>query len=335
MTTTTMSKVVIGTTLSKASDRVVATGARIARTMGATLHLVHAFEVPMVAVGGEPFAPLIFEAAPGSQELAQAARARMAEQIARLQIGGDCPVVQHVEQGPAHRALTEVAQREAAELIVVGAADTLAAHVFGSTASRVLRKARCPVMVLRGALPVPPRKVLLPVDLSPLSGEVVARGLALLDRWRGAGTAAGPPGAPGAPGGWRPENAEPSLEALNVLVPIGFEGFVPHFDIAGAERGGVEQLGEFLSAAGCAGRQMARVASFGGAREEILNRITATAPDLVIMGTHGLSGFERFVLGSVAEGVARSCRTSVLVIPPLAAGHAEAAPASAQRRPAA
>lgn len=329
MTTTTMSKVVIGTTLSKASDRVVATGARIARTMGATLHLVHAFEAPMVAVGGAPFAPLIFEAAPGSQELAQAARARMAEQIARLQIGGDCPVVQHVEQGPAHRVLSEVAQREAADLIVVGAADTLAAHVFGSTATRVLRKARCPVMVLRGALPVPPRKVLLPVDLSPLSGEVVARGLALLDRWRGAGASAGPPGA------WGPENAEPSVEALTVVVPIGFEGFVPHFDLAGTERGGVEQLGEFLSAAGCAGRQMARVASFGGAREEILHRISATAPDLVIMGTHGLSGFERFVLGSVAEGVARSCRTSVLVIPPLAAAHAEVAAASAKQRPAA
>ncbi|MBV8201650.1 MAG: universal stress protein, partial [Acidobacteria bacterium] len=294
--------------------------------------LVHAFEVPMVTAVGAPFAPLIFEAAPGSQELAQAARARMTEQIARLQIAGDGDVVQHVEQGPAHRALVEVAQREAADLIVVGAADTRAAHVFGSTAGRVLRKARCPVIVLRGALPVPPRTVLLPVDLSPLSGEVVTRGLALLDQWRRAAAAAGTPGAPGA---WQPENAEPAVEALTVVVPIGFEGFVPHFDIAGAERGGVEQLGEFLSAAGCADRQMARVARFGGAREEILNRISATAPDLVVMGTHGLSGFERLMLGSVAEGVARSCRTSVLVIPPLAAARAEAAPASAQQRPAA
>jgi len=292
--------VVIGTTLGEASDQVVATGAEIARAMGATIHLVHAFEVPTVAVTGAPFSPLVFQAAPGWQELEPVARTRMNDQIERLRLGGAGPLVQHVEQGPAHRVLGEVARREAADLIVVGAADSFAAHLFGSTASRMVRKARCPVVVLRGALPMPPHKVLLPVDLSPISGEVVTRCLALLDRWCGGRKAI-------------------TVEALHVVAPAGYEGFVPHFDLDGAKRAGAERLGDFLAAAGCAGRQVVRRARFGGPREEILNHIAANGPDLVVMGTHGLSGFERFLLGSVAEAVVRACRTSVLVIPPLAA----------------
>jgi hypothetical protein len=59
------------------------------------------------------------------------------------------------------------------------------------------------------------------------------------------------------------------------------------------------------------------------------------------MGTHGLGGFDRFMLGSVAESVVRASRTSVLVMPPLAATGAETAPATdptqvaGRRRPAA
>jgi len=286
-----------------------------------------------VAVTGAPFAPLVFEAAPGWQELEPVARTRMDEQIARLRIGGGGPLVQHVEQGPAHRVLGDVARREAADLIVVGAADTFAAHVFGSTASRMVRKAQCPVVVVRGTLAVPPRKVLVPVDLSPISGETVTRGLALLDRWCGGRVDAGAPGTPAtraihtqaalAPQRMGREGI--TVEALHVVVPAGYEGFVPHFDLDQAVRAGAERLGDFLAATGCAGWQVARRSRFGGPREEILNHIAATGPDLVVMGTHGLSGFERFLLGSVAEAVVRACRTSVLVIPPLAAATATSA----------
>lgn len=46
-----------------------------------------------------------------------------------------------------------------------------AAELLGSTADRVLRKASCPVLIVRGELPVPPRRVLAPVDPSTLSGD--------------------------------------------------------------------------------------------------------------------------------------------------------------------
>jgi CPA2 family monovalent cation:H+ antiporter-2 len=308
-------RVVIGTTLGEAEDELVVTGGRVARALGATIHLVHAFELPL-PLAGAPFMPMAFEAPLELDEISGSLGDRMEQQIARLRLADGGQIVRHVTPGPAHLAICEVAAREDAGLIVVGATDTLAAHAFGSTASRVLRKSTCPVLVLRGALALPPRRVLLPVDLSPISGEVVTRGLELLDRL-----------------GCKPDRAHghdgSTVEALFVIVP-GYASFEPNFELPVAEAG-VAKLEAFL--AGTAGDRwgIASHCSVGNAREEVLNRIAAARPELVVMGTHGRGGFERLLLGSVAEGVARGCRTSVLVIPPLAARAAAAAPAVAEK----
>ena len=54
----------------------------------------------------------------------------------------------------------------------------------------------------------------------------------------------------------------------------------------------------------------------GDIRAEILRDVEEHPIDLVIVGTHGRSGFERFLLGSVAADIAARARVSVLVIPP-------------------
>jgi nucleotide-binding universal stress UspA family protein len=169
--------------------------------------------------------------------------------------------------------------------------------------------------VLRGELPVPPRKVLLPVDLSAISSEVVRRGLALLDEWCGTGRRDGDAGS-GQPAG------SAAVEALQVVAPVRYEGFVPHYDLEGTERAAAERLGGFLASAGCEGRQIPRQACFGVPREQILQYMATTSPDLVIMGTHGRGGFERLMVGSVTQSVVRSGAASILVIPPLAAAPA-------------
>jgi nucleotide-binding universal stress UspA family protein len=50
----------------------------------------------------------------------------------------------------------------------------------------------------------------------------------------------------------------------------------------------------------------------------ILDRAASTAADLIVLGTHGRSGFQRFMLGSVAEKVLRRAVCPVLVVPPRA-----------------
>lgn len=54
----------------------------------------------------------------------------------------------------------------------------------------------------------------------------------------------------------------------------------------------------------------------GDAAREIRQEAESAPYDLLILGTHGRSGFERLFLGSVTEKVLRSTRVPVLTIPP-------------------
>lgn len=53
----------------------------------------------------------------------------------------------------------------------------------------------------------------------------------------------------------------------------------------------------------------------GAPTRHILERAQKWPADLIVMGTHGASGFERFVLGSVTEKVLRKAPCPVLVVP--------------------
>ncbi len=55
---------------------------------------------------------------------------------------------------------------------------------------------------------------------------------------------------------------------------------------------------------------------------EILATIERTHPDLVVVGTHGRTGLERVLLGSVAERIVRLSPVPVLTVPPARGGGA-------------
>ena len=52
---------------------------------------------------------------------------------------------------------------------------------------------------------------------------------------------------------------------------------------------------------------------------EVLRQLAATGADLLVLGTHGRSGFQRLFLGSVTEKVIRKATCPTLVVPPRAA----------------
>ncbi len=60
----------------------------------------------------------------------------------------------------------------------------------------------------------------------------------------------------------------------------------------------------------------------------ILNAATAFNADLLVMGTHGRRGFQRLILGSVAERCVRQATLPVLLVPSAAGkGHSPEKPA--------
>jgi nucleotide-binding universal stress UspA family protein len=65
--------------------------------------------------------------------------------------------------------------------------------------------------------------------------------------------------------------------------------------------------------------------------DEIVAQLEATRADLLVLGTHGRSGFQRLFLGSVTEKVIRKTTCPTLVVPPRAADAAPDAPVQLRR----
>ena len=71
-----------------------------------------------------------------------------------------------------------------------------------------------------------------------------------------------------------------------------------------------------IATAGGTGLASRPLAQEGTAHEMIACRARALPADLLVMGTHGRSGFNRVLLGSVAEKVLRQVSCPVLTVPP-------------------
>ena len=284
--------VLIGTTLAEESDTVVRAGLAAARAAGARVHLVHAAEAEPRRAGYDIGAGPVVD----HEEVARLGE-ELSRQVQRLGIQPRELAAAEVRVGVPHRILTQAARQIGAGLIVVGATGSgpFAAELLGSTADRVLRQALCPVLIVRGELRMPPRVVLAPVDLSTLSGDAFHCGLHLL------GQLAGTP--------------ETEVRAVFVLSFLG-------------------SLAELRQAQSTARGELQRFVLEnrpevpfpvdaalleGEPRTEILRALEQHPADLVILGSHGRSGLDRLMLGSVASTVARKAPCSVLVISPEAA----------------
>lgn len=73
-----------------------------------------------------------------------------------------------------------------------------------------------------------------------------------------------------------------------------------------------------FGAATSAGIGLDLLIDIGPAATHILDRAGSLPADLIVMGTHGTSGFEHLLLGSVTEKVLRKATCPVLTVPPRA-----------------
>ena len=116
---------------------------------------------------------------------------------------------------------------------------------------------------------------------------------------------------------FRVENTE--IRVLHVLQPIALEappqmgsGYVPELeDEMPAARELVARIANELSGAGF---RVDTAVTAGDVRETIVDSAGTWPADLIIVGSHGLTGLKRFLLGSVAEFVVRHAPCSVEVV---------------------
>lgn len=296
-----LQRIVVGTSLDAASDPVVRAALSLRERTGAEAHLVHGFPLPVVYGGG-----IYGGAAIDSQLEADRARYRrlLDEQLQRIGASEEDFADVRVELDAGYRLLDQVAREVGGDLIVVGGSETYGplAPLLGSTADRLLRRTHRPVLVVRGDFE-PPRRALAPVDLSALSEQALGVGLQLLDRL--------------AEGG---DEAAPEIDVLFVLSRIDREGSA-HFSPEQVDRFARQELDAFVERAGHP--SLHPYLRSGAPRQEILGHLETRPADLVLLGTHGRSGFERFLLGSVTAEVLRRVPTHTLVVPPVEAAVGE------------
>lgn len=287
--------IVVGTTLNPASDAVVRAAGSVARAVGGRLRAVHVLHPAELPENLRQAAPSV--ALPSVGEQQAGAGERLAEQLRRCGVEADDTTV---AAGPAHRELGDLAEETGADLLVVGATEVpgVAQGLLGSTAARVVRRGVAPVLVVRGEPSVPPPRALVTTDLSPPSLAAVRRGLGWLDRLGAA-----------------------AVELLFVVSPfqaaVG-EREVDYDTAVAAARQELERLCRELEGGGA--RRLKPVVRRGFPVQRILERVAESGADLVVLGSHGRSGYERFLIGSIAEAVLRQAPVSVLVLPARDAG---------------
>lgn len=63
------------------------------------------------------------------------------------------------------------------------------------------------------------------------------------------------------------------------------------------------------------GNELEKFMPEGNPREDIIKMAETLDVDLIVMGTHGLTGLRRLLVGSVAENVVRHSKIPVMVVP--------------------
>ncbi len=285
--------IVIGTTLTTESDWIVRMGVAVARATGAVPWLVHAYNLQAFPSELGAFDNAWIEE---QTEILRERLDRQARETGLTDLPGFGPDQACLSIDTPHHAIVELSRNVDADLIVVGASEGNAVQrtFLGSTADRVIRKAPAPVLVVRPGTTFPPSRVLVPVDLSPVSAGALRFATAFLRE------------------GWNGRLMD--LETLFVLNPLEVEGSL-QFTPDQIERFAAEELGRFVRQNAPAAHTSHQVL-IGYPREEILRELESRLTDLVILGTHGRSGFERMMIGSIASQVLQRARCNVIVVPP-------------------
>jgi nucleotide-binding universal stress UspA family protein len=204
-----------------------------------------------------------------------------------------------IEEGVPHEVIVEYATDHDVDLISMGTHGRtgLDRVLIGSVAERVVRTSDVPVLTSRLAPAADGDydRILLPTDGSEAATAALEHGLAIAERF------------------------DATVHALSVVdldalagaaeagsaIPAVIEGFEEDCERA------VEDVADR-----CAERDLDVVTAVveGSPSRAIREYVKEEEIDLVAMGTHGRTGLERYLIGSVTERLVRTCDAPVLTV---------------------
>jgi len=219
---------------------------------------------------------------------------------AELLDGGD--VIPIVRFGKPFLEIIQVAKEENVDLLAVGTHGRAGVDrvILGSVAERIVRKARCPVMIVRGRKYVGFKRIIVPIDLSDCSRIALEYAAA---------------------------TARAHKSKL-IILHVYEESFIePYVNAANSEEEADEiikeiervnetKYDEFLKTVDLNGVEYEKLLKKGIPDTYIVETAMEQQVNLIVMGTHGRSGIKHILIGSTAEEVVRTVHCDIIIVKP-------------------
>lgn len=283
-------RLLAATDLSAPANHAVERAAMIARESGAGLDLLH-----VVSFGPlEKLRKLMQDTSAAIQQrIIETAHGRLVTQAATLAkrygVSSDIRVL-------SGSLLTEL-QGASADMVVCGArGESFMRHVLlGSTAERMLRSTRRPILVVKQAAHEPYKTVLIPVDFSSASLRAIEQARAVA----------------------------PQAEIILMhAYEVPFEGQLRYASVEEsilneylliAKRDATASMEELCKQAGLGIDQARYVLVHGDPSSSVIEQEQVQSADLIVMGKHGENLLEELLLGSVTKHVLAESQCDMLV----------------------
>jgi CPA2 family monovalent cation:H+ antiporter-2 len=294
-TMVTLKNILAATDLSNSSIHAVERGFLIAKETGSNFIVAHALDLDALSslrsLLGENITAL-------EQKVLDDAREQLLELVSDPQRNQGVTASLQLERGLATTAIPEKAEAIGADLILVGAHGSgfLQRILLGSTASRLLRKSKCPVLVVKQAPHDTYKRVLVAVDFSPSSENAIRMVREV---------------APAA-----------DILLLNIF-EVPFEGKMQYAGVKEeiihqyrieAREHALHQLHDLAKSAGLAQGDYTGSVVYGDTTRQIIEHEEKYNCDLIVMGKHGIHVTEELLLGSVTKRLLAESQSDVLVV---------------------
>lgn len=270
------------------SERALQPAATLAQALGAQLLVLRVTPSVELLVNEEVH-----------QDLRRTAQGYL-DDVTRRTVAGRVELSVLVRQGQPAPTIAQVARAEEVDLIVMSShgRSGVGRWVYGSVAEHILRADGCDVLIIRAAAALPNLRggrLLVTLDGSALAEQALEPGAALAEAL----------------------SAELNLLRLTFsishLEPQFYQRIFHHMEIEERRQGqaylnGLKQR--------LAGRPFAvrAEALIGDAATGIVDYARARSIDLILIASHGRSGVQRWLYGSVAEKVLQGANCATLIV---------------------
>lgn len=196
-----------------------------------------------------------------------------------------------IRTGSAPKTLAAIAAERASDLIVtgVGRYNTIGDYFLGTAVNHIVRNADQPVLVVRRRATRSYQRILVATDLSDCSRAALLAAVALF-----------------------PKASITLVHAFHVP----FEGWLKSDDVTRDVRAEAQaELDAFVATIGpdISARLEPRL-SEGETGTAVVDALNQTNADLLVLGTHGRSGFAHATIGSHAEALLSAVNVDVLMV---------------------